>query len=95
MADVPKLNLGLPEPVEIVDDDKCPILFGEVVTELRVADGTIYLSLGNIITDGDAPTVRKVRVSARLRVSMGAANTIMRLLSTPAEEAPPEGVKLN
>lgn len=95
MADTPKLNLGLPDPVEIIDPDNCPVLFGEVVTELRVVEGAVYLSLGNVIMDGDAPVVRKVKVSARLRISVGAANTIMRCLSEPAENTAPEGTKLN
>lgn len=95
MVDVPKLGLGGPSPYEIIDPDNCPILFGEVITELRVIDGAVYVSFGNVIQDGDEPMVTKVRVAARLRISSRAVQTITAALSGPGDSTPTDGQTIN
>ena len=95
MAHEPKLNLGASGPVEIIDPDNIPVVFGEVVTELRAVDGIVYISFGNIIVDGDSPASSQVKISCRLRLSPNAVRVITGAFAGPEIPNPQDGQTIN
>lgn len=88
MADDGRIKFPDGTSVEIVDPDQIVPAYVDLITEFREVDGTVYLSLGSFIIDGDEGG-KKARIVARLRVSKARAATIYGLLGTLL--TPPEG----
>lgn len=54
--------------IRVVDPDAIVPVIGEVITEMRIIDGILYLSLASHIFDGSGPP--EARIVARLRLPM-------------------------
>lgn len=57
MSNTPKLKLSDDMIVEVVDPDNIQPLFADLVTEFRITGDVVYLSLANLVVDGDSPTI--------------------------------------
>lgn len=83
MTDSPRVKLTDKLSVDIVDPNNVTPVFADLVTELRVVDGVLCLSLANLIVDGNDPTVRKAQICARLRVAGSTVQFIQQILASP------------
>lgn len=81
-SDVFALAEGL--DAEIIDSE-APIIFSDLVTENRVANGVVYLSLAAIHTDGTNRP--KVRVVSRHRIGLVHAQVLRDMLTSLINEA--------
>jgi hypothetical protein len=93
MSETPRIKLSDEVSVDVIDPDNITPVFANLVTELSVVDGVLYLSLANLIVEGNDPLIRKAQVCARLRIAGGTAQYIQRMLTAPQQtESPvPEG----
>lgn len=76
----------------VIGDSRVPIvhepddvLYVDILTEHRHAVGTIYLSLGNLVVDGNNPP--EANVVARLRFSLVMAQNLRDILANLVEDA--------
>ncbi|MBB3389785.1 hypothetical protein FHT82_002525 [Rhizobium sp. BK275] len=91
-----KIRIGDDLEVEVVDPNNIQPVYADLVTELRVNDGVLYISLANVIVDGESHALsRKAQVCARLRIAGRTAEFIKSVLSQPEPEQAPTGQKLN
>ncbi|MBY5837085.1 hypothetical protein J3P71_09345 [Rhizobium leguminosarum] len=93
---VGKIRISDDLEVEVVDPHNIQPVYVDLVTELRVNDGVLYLSFANVVVDGESHALsRKAQVCARLRISGRTAEFIKNVLSQPEPEQAPAGQKLN
>ncbi|MBB3411416.1 hypothetical protein FHT87_005369 [Rhizobium sp. BK316] len=91
-----KIRLGEDLEIDVVDPHNIQPVYADLVTELRVNDGVLYISLANVIVDGESHAIsRKAQVCARLRIAGRTAEFIKNMLSQPEPEQAPAGQKLN
>lgn len=85
MPERPRIKLTDELSVEVIDPDNIPAVYADLVTEARVVDGVVYISLANLIIDGgDTKIGGFAKVCARLRISAGATAFIKRALDSPS-----------
>jgi hypothetical protein len=95
MAETPRIKLTDEITVDVIDPHNITPVSADLVTEMRVVDGVLYLSLANLIVDGSEPIVRKAQVCARLRISGNTMRFIQEALTAPQENANPSGQTIN
>lgn len=94
MSDGPHLKLSDTISVPIIDPDNLAPVFADLVTEIRVHNGMLYLSLAALTIDGDDST-RTARVCARLRIAPHTVQFIQQVLAAPSEVQIPQGQTIN
>lgn len=97
MSDAPRIKLTDSISVEIVDPDNIRPVYADLVTELRVVNGVLHLSLATLSVEGDDSGLsRTARVCARLRIAPHTAQFIQQILASPNDsQGAPAGQTLN
>ncbi len=96
MPEVARIKLTDDLSLEVVDPDNIRPVFADLVTELRVINGVLHLSLATISVEGDdSGTSRTARVCARLRIAPNTVQFIKQALTTPNEARVPAGQTIN
>ncbi|MDE2104320.1 MAG: hypothetical protein KGL39_44190, partial [Patescibacteria group bacterium] len=82
--------------VKVIDPDHIQPVYADLVTELRVMNGVLCLSLATVVIDGDdAGIERSARVCARLRIAPSTLQYIQQVLTQPDQTQVPSGQTLN
>lgn len=81
---------------EVTDPNNLAPVYVDLVTELRMVNGVLHLSLASLTIDGDnSGMTRKAQVCARLRIAPQTLKFIQAQLSSPNEAQVPEGQTIN
>lgn len=92
----PKVKLSADVYADVIDPNNVTPIFADLVTELRVVDGVLHISLANLIVDGEAPTEsKKAQVCARLRISGNTVGFIRSVLDDITNPQNPSGQTVN
>lgn len=88
MTKKPGLRMGKDTVVEVTDPHQLTPIFADVITEARLVQNVVYLSLGNLLVEGDTDSSQTVQSAVRLRMSVDTARsiagTLAGLLQPPA-----------
>jgi hypothetical protein len=96
MNDKARIKLNDDISFEIIDPDNIRPVYADLVTELRVIQGVLHLSLATICIEGDdAGTTFNARICARLRIGANTLQFIQNALTTPSTTKIPPGQTIN
>ncbi len=68
--------MGKDAVVEVTDPHQLAPVFVDVITEARLVQNVVYLSLGNLLVEGDTDPTQTVQSAMRLRMSVETARSI-------------------
>jgi hypothetical protein len=92
---MPSIKLG-EAAAEIIDPDGLLPVYADLITELRMLDGVLHISLATLVIEGfGSGATHTARVCARLRIPPSTLQAIQNALAAPHEEAPPPGQAIN
>jgi hypothetical protein len=99
MPKIPRIKLTDEISIDVVDPDNVRPVYADLVTEFRIVNGVLHLSLATMSIEGDdAGTSRSARVCARLRIASNTIQFIQQVLSKPnkpSEAQIPPGQSIN
>ena len=85
--------MGKDTVVEVTDPHQLTPTFVDVITEARLVQNVVYLSLGNLLVEGDTDPTQTVQSAMRLRMSVETARSIAGTLAGLLQ--PPDRVQDN
>jgi hypothetical protein len=91
-----RIKLAGDVSVDIIDPDNVRPVYADLVTEIRIVDGTLCLSLATVVIEGSNPNVtHSARICARLRIAPHTVQFLKQAFATPQQASIPEGQTIN